>query len=359
MSDSALATASKRAGRALARAGSDRRAQLAAGAATATGAALVAGKAVAERVRSADDDSPSRTYRLKRKEDPASGVERMAIGRIDSALEHLRNGSGDVAEAVHEARKDMKKLRSLLRLVRPHLGEERYERENTRLREVGRSLGGARDAEVKLATLEGLRERYEDEFPAEDARAALEEALRKERDALAGQIADDDGGHRAKALHELEAARAGFQGWEAGADGWSLFSAGLGRGYRRGRNRFADVRKDPSSENVHEWRKRAKDLWYHQRTLRNAWRPVLSEAADETHELADLLGDHHDLAVLGDDVRGRGQLLATPDRETLEALIARRQDELLEPAIALGERIYAEKPKRFTRRIRAYWRAWR
>ena len=56
-------------------------------------------------------------------------VRRVARGRIDHALDELRGSSDSTrAEAVHEARKDMKKLRALLRLVRGELGDERLRR---------------------------------------------------------------------------------------------------------------------------------------------------------------------------------------------------------------------------------------
>jgi hypothetical protein len=43
----------------------------------------------------------------------------------------------------------------------------------------------------------------------------------------------------------------------------------------------------------------------------------------------------------------------------LKHLIAARQEELLAAARAAGERIYAERPKAFGRRLHGYWRAWR
>ena len=116
-----------------------------------------------------------RSYQLHDHEKPGEGIRRVARGRIDSAVEHLRNDAGaDVAEAVHDTRKDMKKLRSLLRLVRDELGPERYRAENGRYRDAARLLSGARDAEVKLATLAALREDYPDDVP--EAKAARAQA---------------------------------------------------------------------------------------------------------------------------------------------------------------------------------------
>ena len=84
--------------------------------------------------------SRSRAYRLKRKESPAKGVRRVAVGRAEHAVEQLCDGESDPAKAVHTARKDTKKLRSVLRLVRDSLGDSRYRRENDRFRDAARNL---------------------------------------------------------------------------------------------------------------------------------------------------------------------------------------------------------------------------
>jgi hypothetical protein len=67
--------------------------------------------------------------------------------------------------------------------------------------------------------------------------------------------------------------------------------------YKRGRNRLFDAYAAPSPDNFHEWRKRTKYLWYHVRILRPLWPAVLEELANEIHELSNLLGLDHDLAV--------------------------------------------------------------
>lgn len=154
----------------------------------------------------------------------------------------------------------------------------------------------------------------------------------------------------------IEGGREEISTWPLEEDSWELVEAGLQRSYRRGHRAMKRTRSDPLAENVHEWRKRIKDLWYQLRILRNAWPPVISETAEQAHELADLLGDHHDLAVLADDLTTRE---IASDRNAARDLIDRRQSELLECAFAVGERLFAEKPKAFESRFEAYWLAWR
>ena len=108
----------------------------------------------------------------------------------------------------------------------------------------------------------------------------------------------------------------------------------------------------PTVEALHEWRKRVKDLWYHHTLLRELWPPVMQAVGDEAHELADRLGDDHDLAVLADWVREH----AEAEPEFFEA-VERRRTELQAEAMALGERLYADKPRAYVRRLRRLWNA--
>jgi CHAD domain-containing protein len=353
-----------RAQRTLARAAGDRRVLAGAAAATA-GAALAAGVAreLLSRDDGADGSDPARAYRIKRDEKAAEAVRRIIAGRLDDALEQLNERlDDDVGEAVHEARKDLKKARAVLRMVRHRMDDDIYQRQNVRLRDAGQALAGTREVEAKVGTIEALEERFGDELPA--VTPALKRDLESARDGLVAARADADSEVRAAARGASEAiaaTRMSIDSWSFSKPGWKLVGPGIERSYLRGRNRFRDVRRDPTSENIHEWRKRIKDLWYDLRLLRDSWPDVMSKMGDEAHELADLLGDHHDLTVLAADLRSRDSVAADGDDEVTPLLnaIEGRQEELLEAAVPIGERLYAESPKAFGKRMHAYWRAWR
>jgi CHAD domain-containing protein len=298
---------------------------------------------------------PSRTYRLQDDEDAATGMRRVILGRLEKATERLREAGeeGDaLAEAIHGARKDLKKARAALRLIRDDLGEQTFKRENHALRDAARLLSASRDAEVKLATLDDLVEGAGDAPPG--AAALWREALLADRDRIVG----GEGAQVGEATRAIEEVVIRAPDWRIHHDGWKLLAPGLDTAYSEGRDAFAALGGSPGFEAVHALRNRGKDLWYQLRLLRDAWEPVLDATADEIHDFTDLLGDHHDLAVLAEDLKGRSQI-GPAQRETLKTLIAARQEELLGEARSTGERIYAEKPKAFGRRLRAYWRAWR
>lgn len=289
-------------------------------------------------------------------ESVADGLRRVADGRATRALERLDGAEGEeLAPAIHGARKDLKKLRALLRLVRAELGTELFEAENRRYRDAARLLSGSRDAQVKLETLLALRDEAGAGLPAAEI-ALWESELEAERDAA---TAPPDGGlseRIGRARETIAAGRAGIAEWPLGDEGWQLVRPGLRRGYRDGRRGMKAVRKRATAERVHDWRKRVKDHWYQLRLVRDAWPEPLEATAGQAHALAELLGDHHDLALLAEDLATRW---GVSGKERIEAAIERRQQQLLDGAMAIATRLYAEKPQAFERRLEAYWHGWR
>jgi len=307
---------------------------------------------------SSSDPVPSRKYRLKRREPTDAGIRRIATGRAEHALELLRDRKAEPSEAVHEARKDTKKLRSVLRLVRDELGDSTYRRENDRFRDAAGRLSDARDAQVRGETLTALRERYAGTSRNLDGAdwEALERDLAAQGDAGASE--EELRASMQQSAEEIERGREVIEGWDLDGDGgFDLVADGLRRAYSRGRRRFTEAHADPTTERLHEWRKRAKDLWYHLRILRPAWPELMKATAGEAHELTDRLGDDHDLALLRQAAEERVAKRAPKRFDRLADLIDRRRSELQAEAFALGERLYAEKPKAFVARVRALWEA--
>jgi CHAD domain-containing protein len=275
-----------------------------------------------------------------------------------TAREELEGGAAVLTEqraddpvgAVHEARKHVKKSRSLLRLARPGLDRRTYRHENRTLRDAARTVSDVRDADVLVETVEALHERFAGQLPAR--------AFEKLRKQLAEEAEQGRAGLDASLGAELEdtlrTVASRVDEWRLDGAGWSVAGKGIDRAYRRGRKTFAVAHADPSTENLHEWRKRVKDLWYHERLLTPAWPAVVGAQADEAHALSDLLGDDHDLAVLAERL---SEQAPTEDTDAILELIDQRRAELLAHARALGRRVYAEKPKAFTRRIARYFRS--
>jgi CHAD domain-containing protein len=304
-------------------------------------AALVAGRS-----RGAEDE---RKYRLHADEGAAAGVRRIAHGQIDRAIEALE-GDDDRDEAIHEARKALKRLRALVRLSRDELGDDVYRRENRGFRDAGRRLSGVRDAAVLVETLDALIDGHREEL-GERPFAGLREALAAEARVARVRIEADPAPIK-EVLAELRDARERVDAWplrdEAGVE---MLAPGMQRIYRRGRRALRAAREDPDDESIHELRKRAKDLWHAAQVVRPASPKRLRKLGRRAHALSDAAGDDHDHAVLLDAARRKPRWLAPGEAEVLEALVARRREELQHDALDIGSRVYARKPRKLATRV--------
>lgn len=248
-------------------------------------------------------------------------------------------------EAIHEARKALKKSRAVLRMAREALGP-RFGPANALLRDVARLLSAERDAAALMEAVAELRQ-----VAGERQRAALDmvqEELRQRR----GRLRPSDTG---EALRALARAQREFMNLRLAGEGFRILAPGLGRTYRSGRKGMVAVRTAPSPESFHQWRKRVKDLWYHARWLTPLWPEALGAYASELKRLSDLLGHDHDLAVLFERLREMSELDGEAVK-TVEGLVRSRSEALRSEALVLGRRIYAERTRCFTGRLRRLWK---
>jgi CHAD domain-containing protein len=278
---------------------------------------------------------------------------------MDGALEEL-NGThkGPRDEAVHEARKSFKKVRAVLRLVRPEAGAKSYRAENTCFRDAGRPLTEVRDARILIETLDKLTEHFHEHLAGRsfgDVRKALQAHLRTVRK----RVLDEQNAF-AVVGEAVREARERVKGWADVPNKWSAVGKGLADTYRRARDAFEDASANPTVAKLHEWRKQAKYLRYQLEVLRPLWPERLEELAHEADRMGELLGDDHDLAVLRQTLTDDPERFGDEgDREMLLALIDRRRAELTQEAMLLGGRFFQERPRDFARRLKGYWKAWR
>lgn len=282
-------------------------------------------------------------------------IRRIAEEGLDEVIGHLQNVDEDPNEAVHEARKGLKKLRATVRLVRDEVGRSTYKRENVCYRDAGRVLSDARDSFVQIETVQALH-RHFDEQLADDAFDTVEERLKERHRAEMEETVQDEDAIE-NVLDTLHAARARIEDWPIDSETFDALGDGLKRVYRRGRKAYKVARKETTAENLHEWRKRAKYLRYQVDMLQEIWPNLMVELEDTLHNLTDYLGDDHDLAVLQHLLVEHPELSSDETHEMLLGLIEQRRSELQQSAWPLGQRLYAEKPKAFVRRMAAYWDA--
>jgi CHAD domain-containing protein len=295
-------------------------------------------------------------YRLKRDESVIAGIRRVVRDEIESAGDQLSGESKTSRdEAIHEARKSIKKVRALLRIVRPGL-DGVYAPENARLRDIARRLSEFRDAFAILGTFDDLKKKYKDATrnKLHSVRAGLDKRLKETRKEEDVALVLEE------ASVALRKAAKRVKSWPLQTDGYVAIGPGLEATYRAGRKALERVEKDGRPDEFHELRKRVKDHWYHVRLLEDLWSDVISAYEKSLKHLEDWLGIDHNLAVL------REKIVAEPgfygkekDIELVLDLIDKYQKELRDRSLSLARRIYEEKPREVTRRMKHLWDTWR
>jgi hypothetical protein len=181
----------------------------------AVGIGVALARSERERRTSKASDSRNRRFGLLAGEALGAGLRRIALGQLDIAIEMLEGPQRRLTpeRRVHEARKALKRLRALLRLVHDELGEATYERERELLRSCGVRLAKARDAEVLLGTLDDLIERDPKRLGSRRGVQRLRARLQSERDGAAALALADSATH-AGVLGDLRAMRVRISTWE-------------------------------------------------------------------------------------------------------------------------------------------------
>lgn len=279
---------------------------------------------------------------------------RIVIDRIDKAHRFLANGKSAAREkAIHEARKQFKQIRGILRLIRNELGGKTFRHENKAFRDLGQPLSDARDADAMLEAFDQLLEYFKVEIKAkhyQPLRRIVQQLMRP-----AGKIGRSD---KRNLMLKLSAAKERAQQWKLDHFDWPQLRDGLYAIYRQSRKAMKAAEKQCTDETFHEWRKRSKDLRY-ALELAAAARPLssLNRLADQAHSLANLLGDDHDLAVLRQTLEGLETADHVDHLNSLLDLIERRRAGLQAEAVALGNQLLKRKPDQFIDHVKDEWDA--
>lgn len=327
-------------------------------------------------------------YRIDPTADVGTEVRRILSEQLSAAAAELTRptGSGDEVgrgpdeKGVHDARKRIKKSRSLLRLARRAFGADVVRQAGDELRSCAAVLAPQREADAAAAVARHLAD-----------------AVRRQGESSVGLVAGgggaDDGDVAVAAADQLvailseRASRGGdveALSWSMArsvglrlertvrwlgrvpnrAEGWDALDTGLRRQYERGRTALDAMSADPSVDELHDWRKRVKDIWYHERLLRPLWPAVLEPVEDAACRLADLLGTDHDLGLLDDALAGSDgqgaaadpvEALSGEQRSLLRAAIAVERAAILAEARWLGGRLHADAPHAWAGRHRRWW----
>ena len=295
-------------------------------------------------------------YSLAPEDDTATDtlrrIAREELGALHAAAEtgaQATPAPQAAALLVHDLRKGIKRMRGLLRLVRP--GFAPFAEENAALGAAALGISALRDAEVQRQVLIELGADESDPEGAATARrvlAALPDHHAAVAPAALTAFAEATAEIRKRARH-----------WSLAHKGWSAFAPGLATSYAQCQARMFAARAAGTDEACHAWRSRAKHHWYHARLLAPIWPEMLAPRIEATDRLGETLGDHHDLAMLGEALDAGLGAAAQVDLAPLTRLLRARQAREETEAVRLGARLFAEEPEALTRRWGHWFSLWR
>lgn len=249
---------------------------------------------------------------------------------------------------VHELRKNVKKTRALLRLVRPNF--RHFAQENAALREAARLIAPLRDADVLALTFD--RAAAAADLPPLKTSALRERLSARPDDAIKPE-------ERLEAHRQaIAAVEAGIADWKIRHKGFDSLSGGLERSWDACRRSMRKARDKADAETLHIFRKRVKDHWYHARLLSPIWPDMMAAHVSACDRLGAALGDARDLAIL---VETLDRKAFSSDETATEIVRAAREEEakLLAKSWRASARIFAEPAPAVAGRWRRWWDVWR
>lgn len=258
------------------------------------------------------------------------------------AIKHL-HAQTNLNESIHQARLCFKRIRSLLRLARNGLGDKNYSAMNVFYRDQARQLSQARDL---TAIIEGIGPLIMNRR-SNDTRSLLISVQRQWMLERKMKI------HSEELLLAKRNVISRLQHVQMTANpvstplshgGNTEFLEGLTAIYRRGKQLYQTCRSTHDDTDLHEWRKQVKYIWYQLVMLQPLWPGLIRAWSKEWQALSVLLGDHHDLVLIG---RALSENLNQPqkhkERANIKKSIGRYKQKLLMQSLILGKKLYAEK----------------
>jgi len=266
---------------------------------------------------------------------------RKTLAALAADLDRAAAGGG-----VHGARKRLKFMRSLLRLLRPAIGEAAFGKADGRLRAAAHAIASARRAEAMQEAVAKLRPRNGPEFSALAELARLA-ASAHGHEAAAAALHEAS----ADARHNIEKLRGTINDWRLPKRGIGPFVEGLHQAYAAARRKLRSGLAERNIARLHAARKSVIHHLHHLETLEPLWPEPIRHRTKELTRLRAALGDLNDLEELE-----RLAMADTADCQAARAVIAAHRARLLAKAGRQAQQLFAEKPVAFAGRVAAMWR---
>jgi len=283
-------------------------------------------------------------YHIEKGESLATAFGRIAAEEIDLAMAQSRRLHR--GEAVHNARKALKRLRALLRSLRVAFPKKLFRAENRHIAATCRRISPLRDVHVQLRTLGKLK------AAAGPAGDHIRRQLLRQQSSFIRRIP----ALRKTVRALLEVSRQSLASWPLRKATAEDLASGLKRIYKQGREAFKTARKSPTPGHLHAWRKKTKSLGYGLEMIKNLGSGELSKMIRSSDILTEALGDDQDLFMVLRALDKEHRSNPASDFNRLANRISLKRAKRQKRAFKLGEKVYGEKPGGFEKRLDRYLR---
>ena len=276
------------------------------------------------------------SFTVKKQHKMTKKLKRILLSQTVRAIKQLENLEHSPSDRIREARISFKRARTILRLLRKVIDEEKSHYYDRIYRDLGRALSTQRDLFIKTQVLKKL------------------DSTKKKPDSL--KVSNEDQQIVHEVLNKLYALKIELDNQIFGKKNFSVLRKTSIKFYNRIKQSQKHAEATKHDDEYHEWRKDVKHL-YHLVSFMipicpNEYKPM----KEELHKLIHLLGDDHDLTVLRREILRKKSGKLNNKQSILLKKIAEKQKVLREKATKLGSKVVKEHASIFVNRMETNWK---
>lgn len=263
---------------------------------------------------------------------------------LEAAPEHRQR-------SLHGARKQLKRLRGLLKLVRT--GDRAFcERENTRFRDLSRSLSAVRDADALVETVDRFLAASRNDS-ATGHLTALHTYFTNRRDRIVKEQAEREIliPSSLAVLRDAQSALDTLRMPQTPQEGARVIADGARRMLKKARQALKSARENGAAEDFHDLRKGLKYHRMHLSLLENIW-PGAAARRRKAEMVGEQLGEMNDIAVMREVLEAEQEAIAAPDTiEAFRGLLTAQEKKLRKTCLRLASELLENERDRLASKI--------
>jgi len=291
-------------------------------------------------------------YAIDNQEELREGLTRVLMEQYAYVTEQARIPV-NIDRSVHEIRKALKRVRAVLRLVRWDIGEELYQRENRRFRDLSRQLSKIRDYHVVIAYLAENFEADELRIP-EDGFIRLINHLNIQKETelrrlVANQTLESISEQMGIATRDLKTYPFEFLGPHT-------IRQGVTNIYNQCLSKMSETQLKLDDHPLHELRKRVKYLLNQMNLMQEVWPEFFVTYSTSLKNASDLLGNDHNFSETMALIKGLPEaVIGEVDKRSLIAGFESEREHVNRELWPLLGKLFTEDAEAFVKRITSYW----